>query len=509
MKRLIGTVAFLLIFVVSSWAQFQVVSSSPADGTTNVPTQTTVSFTFSEALDATLPSPALPVRFLIVSPQDSVQVDSVYFSADFKTLYLDVNQTANTDVVFVLSWAISANGDTLAHPYALNYTTKPNYGSNTISGTVIHPEGDATNTYVILTPYSVFEDDTSQGGPNNVLSATVILNATGNYTLDYVWDGVYWVTAAYDANRDGFINPEQGDYIGFYDADGDGVEDSVIVQDGNPTGIDIALFTFSPFTARQLVDSARALAHQIVQDQKLLFVGSWVDSIMDGRSFYWYFIFYSPTLGYYTEISLGTFGEQIDTSQTSFIPSDLREIPTQFIDSDSIFQIVEQAGGALFRQQYQVYELGMQLGNFYWFYPDDSTKILWYLEYKGFSTTDSTEASFTAVVDASDGTVLSTQITSIDDQPTGGLVQQYRLDQNYPNPFNPLTTIRFRIPRNEWVTLKVYDVTGREVATLVDARLPAGTHKVRFNAVNLPSGIYFYQLRAGNFVSTRKMVLIK
>ncbi|NOX36681.1 MAG: T9SS type A sorting domain-containing protein [Calditrichaeota bacterium] len=509
MKRVFATISVFLLLATTVQAQFQVVSSSPADGAVNVPTSTTISFTFSDALDATFPPPMLPVRFAAISPKDSIQIDSVYYSADFKTLYLDVTQTPNTDVVFILSWAISANGDTLAHPFALNYTTAATHGDYTISGTIIHPDGDATNTIVIITPTSVFEEDTTDSGAPTILSSSVVLNATGNYTVNYVRNGTYWVTAVYDANRDGFIEPESGDYIGFYDADGDGMEDSVVVQDGNLTGIDITLVSFSPYTARQLMDSARALARQIAQDQKLLFIGSWVDSVMNGRSFYWYFIFYSPTLGYYTEVTVGTFGVQIDTSDTSFIPSDALEIPTQFIDSDSVFQIVEQAGGALFRQQYDVYELGMQLGNFYWAYPDDPTKILWYLEYKGFSEADSTDATFSALVDASDGTVLSTQVTSIDDQPTSSLVQQYRLDQNYPNPFNPATTIRFSIPRSERVTLKVYDVTGREVVTLIDGRLRAGTHRVTFNATDLPSGVYFYQLRAGKYVATRKMILIK
>ncbi len=82
---------------------------------------------------------------------------------------------------------------------------------------------------------------------------------------------------------------------------------------------------------------------------------------------------------------------------------------------------------------------------------------------------------------------------------------QYLLFQNYPNPFNPITKIKYMIPRRDashaslqMVTLKVYDLLGREIATLVNEEKPAGEYEVEFNAANLPSGIYFYQLKAGN-----------
>ncbi len=85
----------------------------------------------------------------------------------------------------------------------------------------------------------------------------------------------------------------------------------------------------------------------------------------------------------------------------------------------------------------------------------------------------------------------------------------YSLSQNYPNPFNPTTTIKYQIPELSFVTLKVYDVLGKEVTTLVNEEKPAGEYEVKFNATGLPSGIYFYRLHAGNYVETKKMVLMK
>jgi hypothetical protein len=81
--------------------------------------------------------------------------------------------------------------------------------------------------------------------------------------------------------------------------------------------------------------------------------------------------------------------------------------------------------------------------------------------------------------------------------------------QNYPNPFNPTTNFELRIANLELVTLKVFDVLGREVATLLNEMRPAGVYTVRWDASLLPSGVYFYQLRAGDFVQTKKLVLAK
>ena len=85
----------------------------------------------------------------------------------------------------------------------------------------------------------------------------------------------------------------------------------------------------------------------------------------------------------------------------------------------------------------------------------------------------------------------------------------YSLEQNYPNPFNPTTNIGYRIPGTGFVSLKVYDALGREVATLVNEVKPAGNYLVNFNASNLASGIYFYRLKAGNFTQNHKMILLK
>ena len=89
------------------------------------------------------------------------------------------------------------------------------------------------------------------------------------------------------------------------------------------------------------------------------------------------------------------------------------------------------------------------------------------------------------------------------------VITDFYLEQNYPNPFNPTTTIRYQIPELSFVTLKVYDVLGSEVATLVNEERPVGNYEVEFNAANLSSGVYFYRFQAGSFVETKKMLMIK
>jgi hypothetical protein len=102
--------------------------------------------------------------------------------------------------------------------------------------------------------------------------------------------------------------------------------------------------------------------------------------------------------------------------------------------------------------------------------------------------------------------------TSINSEPE--IIYDFELSQNYPNPFNPSTTIMFSIPSNvkgerSNVVLDVYDILGNEVAALVNEEKQPGHHSVEFNAIGLPSGVYFYQLKVGSFIATKKMILLQ
>ena len=120
----------------------------------------------------------------------------------------------------------------------------------------------------------------------------------------------------------------------------------------------------------------------------------------------------------------------------------------------------------------------------------------------------------TAVVDGSESVPSNTVSTN------GGLYKEstpppqhslteFKLEQNYPNPFNPTTEISYSIPKSSFVTLKVYDTLGKETATLVNERKEQGRYTVEFSAGNLPSGMYIYQITAGKYGASGKMLLMK
>jgi hypothetical protein len=103
----------------------------------------------------------------------------------------------------------------------------------------------------------------------------------------------------------------------------------------------------------------------------------------------------------------------------------------------------------------------------------------------------------------------SDTLTGIYEEISSELPNNFVLMQNYPNPFNPSTTIEFTLPKSEYVELKVYNILGKEVSTLVSKKLNQGSHTYTFDGKNLASGIYYYQLVGGEYREVKKMILIK
>ncbi len=117
-------------------------------------------------------------------------------------------------------------------------------------------------------------------------------------------------------------------------------------------------------------------------------------------------------------------------------------------------------------------------------------------------------ARINVIPDKGEVLVTNSNILSIDNNKNNSPLN-FKLYQNYPNPFNPSTNINYQIPNDGFVTLKIYDVLGRKVATLVNENKKTGRYNVNFNASNLTSGVYLYQLKVNDFVSTKKLVLVK
>jgi hypothetical protein len=151
--------------------------------------------------------------------------------------------------------------------------------------------------------------------------------------------------------------------------------------------------------------------------------------------------------------------------------------------------------------------------------------VSWALENAGMTDTRGDTLSVYALIvsgsnlfagtDVHDGTTssvwrrpLSEMITAVQ-RKADPIPVKYALDQNYPNPFNPSTMISYQVNSLSKVSLKVYDLLGREVATLVDELKGQGSYSVIFNATNIPSGVYFYRFQSGKYSETKKLLLLK
>ena len=108
----------------------------------------------------------------------------------------------------------------------------------------------------------------------------------------------------------------------------------------------------------------------------------------------------------------------------------------------------------------------------------------------------------------SDGWGFHTRTTGVQNV-SSNVPSVYKLYNNYPNPFNPATKIKFDLPKNSYVKINVFDVTGRMINEIVNQNLSAGSYETEFNGSNLSSGIYYYRIEAGDFVETKKMILVK
>ncbi len=153
-----------------------------------------------------------------------------------------------------------------------------------------------------------------------------------------------------------------------------------------------------------------------------------------------------------------------------------------------------------------------------------NTSLRWYSFSSGFGISSSTTGRMTSTigqpfVGTSQGpssvvvsgfladTLLRGRIVSVKQQ--AGLPTTFELSQNYPNPFNPTTTIKYQLPATVFVTLKVFDIVGREVTTLVSYLQQPGYYSLVWNAGGIASGVYFYRMQAGSFAATRKLMLVR
>ncbi len=511
----------LLLFLFVTFtikAQFSFVTSSPADGAVNVGLNDTLSFTFSAPIDTMNSFKYGDQYFSNVAPPFMQ-----WFSADLKTVYFVGNLDSAKNYFFLFHGVKSASGEKMEVPALIQFTTDSVFSGYSISGNVSIEDDSVSPQYSLV----AFLAAPLGGGSPFILHAA-IADQNGDYTANYLPNGVYYPVAVKDVNGNGEIDPSEGDYIGEHD--------SVVVDGADLDSVNFVLGKVDPVRfakARAILDSIR---NSLPENLILYFVEGWgVDSLAGAKE--WNFYFLNTTLFQAFRVYVSPFGHEVEPLEMDFFNwlRDFRPLADSFsvaaIPDSFINKIEHRIGRALRHRQladsigfevsislgdlshYYFADMIPQQGEFYWglryaFYNKNDTSNGGIPYSKDFiaKLADTQNEEYKFLADYKTGQEVS--VTSVDNN--GKFVPlSFELKQNYPNPFNPTTVIQYQIPETGFVTLKIYDILGNEVATLINKQQQAGAYRVNFNAGNLSSGVYFYELKTGNFVNTKKMILLR
>jgi hypothetical protein len=436
-------------------------------------------------------------------------ITSRWYSSDAKTVYFGVSLESDKSYFFVVNYAPAAGGGALQTPIAVHFTTGSAFSGHSISGTVHGSVGaDPSHALVAMSLKPL-----NQGDP--IFVDGTVADNSGNFTIPYVPDGGYFPLCAKDVNFDGDINPSRGDAIG--------MGDSLTVSGSDVSDLNLTLMTFPPMGFRTAVHMADSLSQVMLpSDHVLRSVQAYqIDSL--GHPGNWEFYYSSTTVDTGYRIELGTFDQRVEflDSNSSYWFKMMKPITdlASAADPESLVLNAELQGGSAFRHMAHADSLSLQVdltlgdlryANFWDLIPDTSS-LYWGLSYQyGYQVNQNNWNSVLQkryLADYSTGSLLV--VTGVKDKPAVA-PKAVSLEQNYPNPFNPVTTIAFDLPSAANVSLKVYDILGRDMATIFNGeRFAAGTHSVQFDASKLPSGMYFFVLEAGSTVSVKKMVLLK
>ena len=350
-KTLLAILVVFLFFSpeISTCQQFSVVSTSPADGATNVATVITFEIIFNSPLDTTARFPIPGDLFLgLIVPEDNLmsEPDSITLSQDLKTVrFHNIQLWEDTQYFIGITAAKSQNGESLDLPSALNFTTGATLPTGSVSGTITFFGGDVRGTVVNL-----FTDLIGEG---EAINGTVVNQSTGEYTINYVENGEYLVLALKDISKDGDLDPiEQLEPFGVYDSNSDKVPDLVTVSGGQAVvGINLEIQFPASQTAQHWYDDALTVAQNSFQDAQL--AGAISENFQtDGTSSYWMYLFVSvdQQRSLFMMVLNGYF-LVMDESDTSgfegFYP-----VPDGWIDSDLAADSAMVNGGSDFLNNY-------------------------------------------------------------------------------------------------------------------------------------------------------------
>jgi len=509
----ICTVVVFLLIACMAYGQVSVVSTTPAHATTSVPLLTTVSVTFSAAIDTTQSFDIGDNFFTNVTT-----APAQWWSADRRTISFSVVLQPST-VYFLLIHSVKpAAGGGFPVPYCFYWTTSATFPTNlhSVSGMITSGGSPVTPDNAIVglgaTPFS---------GDTPEFIGAAVTNALGQFTVPYVPDGTWYPIAAKDADLNGEIDPSQGDPVAF--------GDSVTVSGADVSGVVLQFFSIEPIRFAAARDSITATAAAILPaNRELREFNAWqVDSTGAAKEFG--AIFTVPGSWLKAEIWLETFGAKAET--TSFGSEWIYQLrPYTGLASaallDTVVARAERMGGREFRRQvppdpnthFVAYaRLGALHNTEFGWMISDTSQYYWGLQYT-YQIQVTQDSSYSVgwklfLANATTGQILL--VTDVDDQNGAPVPASYALGQNYPNPFNPATTITFSVPTQSRVSIEVFDVLGQKVATLVDDIRTAGTHQTVWKA-QVPSGVYFYRMEAAGtdapshrFSQVGKMMLVR
>ncbi len=503
--KIIGIVLSLCIASTAA-AQLSVVSTVPANNTTSVPLTTTLSVTFSEAIDS---NSTLTQNYGIIMNADTIYAEHI--SADHRTYSFDVGLAAGKTYFLCVFAARAQSGATLPAPSAFYFTTAASFPPYTVSGTVSGGTTGVSPAYALV----ILSNTSFSAGEPDPVTGT-IADASGNFTIPYAANGTYYPLAAKDATGDGQIDPGMGDAIA--------TSDPVVVNNGNVSGLSLTFIMFMPLTFHSAFHLADSVNAGLPPGNTLRFIqANRVDTIGQSAGWTFGYLSQSQTSGYMLNVSPMMLEVQNADSFWCNMARQTRPVsnPAGAASSTTFVTNVENAGGREFRAQHVTPTLrfnawinlgDLRLTGFWGIIPDTSLNYWGAMYTVGYDSSNYWVSVETQryLGDYTTGAVLV--VNGVESDLHGTLPSGVQLMQNYPNPFNPTTTIRYALPVQGHVTLKIYDLLGREIRTLVDAVQEPGYQSVDWNSTNsagqlVGSGVYFYRLVADGSSQTHKLVV--
>ncbi|MEM1054016.1 MAG: T9SS type A sorting domain-containing protein [Bacteroidota bacterium] len=454
-----------------------VTGSSPTDYAASVPTETTVSFTFSEPLaDIEQGFGSAPV--LVTLPTGAVTIADEQQSEDLRTVTYTVTLPANERVVFLVLDALAADGDRLARPFALNLTTGGSAGGLTFGGDLTSSDGGSVEGALV----ALVTGDIGTGAIEFV-GIDVIEGDRASEPFQFPAPfGFYTVGAV----RLPFPDPEALAY-GFYDPNDDGVPDILLSQSGN----DVTLAPPAPITASEPMEDAQDAAEAEIPGSQLTGIApSLVDDQGRGRA--WRYRFEGDT-GVVEVISVGLFSLPIPSidDQLGF-----EVFPVPFRDSDVALAEAESRGGATFRAEQE--GMGRTVTVFMGADPVVAQDAAWSVEYQ---SREATEADPVAAERFRVPLLVSTA-----QEPSLETSKRFRV---LTNPARESLRLGIEVDAPTQAIITVVDSRGRTIERVHEGALRSGASRLEITLPSLPAGVYFARMRTEAGVQTRPFTVVR